>query len=582
MTNAWPLVGTVVGNTSTYEFTFILKRFKSRVGDIVCVPMAIPDETYSHTNDVIIWGRIIGIERHNPFFPYESGQELTDADLQAYETVLSTSRDLLQASVIVLGYTAAGDQGYDLFPLTYPIQPAATVRSPSSDAVILFLQGQQKEKTAISIGHLISRQDVDVSLDGDALVARHMAILSMTGGGKTVAARRVIKELGDVGYPLLILDPHGDYLGLWKNRDRFPNTEIQVFYPHISISEQDLHVLNALIAKMTGGITPAQREVLDWALGEVQVSEGTTILDYIDRVLRKVQQAPFAGADRRKKGEADAAEPAYTLDSRLKSTPGPLKRALGQVREKLVAMERANEQLRKRLSDFPWKGLPSPSSDPGAIVAPRQISILYLGGYDHLTQSTMVSIVLEKLFEHRANLTNVIPPFFTVFEEAHNFIPSAAEGQADTPSVETVRKIITEGRKFGTGLLLISQRPSRLDATILSQCNSFLILRLVNPKDQQFVRQVMENLSEADARMLPGFGPGQGIVSGQAVRFPLLVKIRRDEDLEGNVLGDERFIKQAQEWSRSAAGLAHLESKAAETALADLPKRGPGRPRKSI
>lgn len=78
--------------------------------------------------------------------------------------------------------------------------------------------------------------------------------------------------------------------------------------------------------------------------------------------------------------------------------------------------------------------------------------------------------------------------------------------QTGVPSLETIRKLITEGRKFGTGLILISQRPSRVGETILSQCNSFLILRLVNPRDQNFVKQIMENLSEQDARMLPGLG----------------------------------------------------------------------------
>src|SRR5690606_5507400 len=120
---------------------------------------------------------------------------------------------------------------------------------------------------------------------------------------------------------------------------------------------------------------------------------------------------------------------------------------------------------------------------------------------------------LEALFNHRASLSNRIPPFQVIIEEAHTFIPSAREGTSDAVSLSTVRRVITEGRKFGTGLILISQRPSRLDETIVSQCNSFLILRLVNPRDQSFVRSVMENLTESDARMIPGFGPGQGIVS---------------------------------------------------------------------
>ena len=96
--------------------------------------------------------------------------------------------------------------------------------------------------------------------------------------------------------------------------------------------------------------------------------------------------------------------------------------------------------------------------------------------------------------------------------------------------------------------MLISQRPSRLDETIVSQCNSFLILRLVNPRDQTFVRQVMENLTDSDARMIPGFGPGQGIVSGQVVRFPLAVKVDMDHELRLAEIGDEDFFEQLEEW----------------------------------
>jgi hypothetical protein len=97
--------------------------------------------------------------------------------------------------------------------------------------------------------------------------------------------------------------------------------------------------------------------------------------------------------------------------------------------------------------------------------------------------------------------------------------------------------------------VLISQRPSRLDETTLAQCNSFLVLRLVNPRDKNFVRSVMENLSESDAGILQTFGPGQGIVSGQAVRFPLLVKVKFDSDLVSEAIGDEDFIAEASAWT---------------------------------
>jgi DNA helicase HerA-like ATPase len=211
--------------------------------------------------------------------------------------------------------------------------------------------------------------------------------------------------------------------------------------------------------------------------------------------------------------------------------------------------------------------MPDPATSPHEFVQPGQASIIYLGGYDHLTQSTIVAVVLKHLFEHRAAMSNKIPPLLAVIEEAHNFIPSRGEGQMETPSVEVIRKVITEGRKFGVGLLLISQRPSRLDETTLSQCNTFLIFRLVNPRDQSFVEKVMENLTKADSRLLPAFGPGQGIVSGQAVRFPLVIQVQFDNDLVTPALGDEDFLQAAQNWEKSPGAEAVRRSQIFEAEL---------------
>jgi hypothetical protein len=98
-------------------------------------------------------------------------------------------------------------------------------------------------------------------------------------------------------------------------------------------------------------------------------------------------------------------------------------------------------------------------------------------------------------------------------------------------------------------------------------------MRLVNPRDQQYVRTVMENLPESEARMLAAFGPGQGIISGQAVRFPLLVKIRYDEDLVSARTGDENFIQRAQEWHESAGSRSRAKAAAVAERLRKVPSR---------
>jgi DNA helicase HerA-like ATPase len=530
----WNPIGTVVGNASTSEFTFILKSFQSRVGDLVAVKMESPDEDRTGTQTIYVWGRVVSINRYNPFFPYEAAQELSNEGLSLTDTILSNSRDQLEAGVLILGCTFA-DAGFkNLFPLTYPVQPAAEVLYPPAEAIKDLLAGGIPGHTPLGIGTLIARRDVDIAVSADRLVARHIAILAMTGGGKTVAARRILRELISLGYPLLILDPHGDYLGLWQNRNLFPGTTVRLLYPHIAMTARNRHIVEVLINKMTEGLTEPQKEELAAVLSETDPVEGESVLRYIKRLRAAIHQRIGQISDRRKV-----------------PTLSVCRRQLGEVETRLDRMEITNERMRERLKKLTFQRMTDPGDRPELIIAPKTVSILYLGGYDHLTQTTIASILLEALYEHRANLSDRIPPFLAVIEEAHTFIPSSREGTGDVPSLETVRKLITEGRKFGTGLMLITQRPSRVDETILSQCNSFLILRLVNPRDQNYVKQIMENLSEQDARMLPGFGPGQGIISGQAVRFPLLVKIKKDDDLIYSDLGDENFLEQARKWKNT-------------------------------
>lgn len=526
-------VGTVVGNTSSQEYRFFLRSFAAKLGDLVYVETDVPKQTTSDVTSkqkekVFVWGRIVELSRFNPFLPSEAGQELADEGLKLMDTVLSLSRDHVEGKVLVLGMTDATEYTR-MRPLNYPVNPGASVFLPPSETVKTILTGDE-QVPRLKLGALIGRPNIDVEIKANAVVARHMAILAMTGGGKTVASRRIIRELLERGYPLLILDPHGDYLGLYTKRNLFPNRSIRVYYPSLRVNERNRDLVSYLVTRMTQGFTDPQREEYITASEKVAIEGETSIEAFIDLVVQKLNDG----------------------DKKSKTT-SVVKRQLKLVQGYIQAMETSNQQLRSRasLKSFPFEAMPDPLTNPTGLVNTNQASILYLGGYDHLTQSTIVAIVLKNLFDHRASMSNTIPPFMAVVEEAHNFIPSHSEGQTDTPSVEVIRKIITEGRKFGTGLLLVSQRPSRLDETALAQCNTFLIFRLVNPRDQAFVEKVMENLSRDDSRLLPGFGPGQGIVSGQAVRFPLLVQVQHDKELETGAIGDEDFIGAAQRWGDS-------------------------------
>lgn len=539
--NGWRKIGTVVGNAGTVEFTFILKHLQARVGDIVALRMEVPDHGYTQTTSVYVWARITDIRRFNPFFPFEAAQEIAGEGISLEDTVLSDTRDQLEAVGLILG-TTPEDQFSSLSPLTYPVKPASSVWHPPAEIVRQLLVGGREEERKALIGSLIARGDVEVTLSAPRLVARHLAILAMTGGGKTVASRRIIRELIALCYPLFILDPHGDYVGLAKCKDMLqqeaPGCRIRLFYPELLMQKAGEALIEKVIAQMTNGLSEPQSDYLRTVFNSLPANEGEPAIDYIERLIAKAER------------DAGGA-----TNQRQVPTIYAVRRSLRIVRDRLSGMRNTSSMMRKssKLKELPFEPLPNPFSQPEEVIQPGQVSILYLGGYDHITQCSIAAITLETLFEFRANLTNRIAPFMTVVEEAHTFIPSAREGTQDAVSLPVIRRIITEGRKFGTGLMLISQRPSRLDETIVSQCNSFLILRLVNPRDQNFVRSIMENLTESDARMIPGFGPGQGIVSGQVVRFPLPVRIRMDSDLLASEIGDEDFFDQAEAWKPDAS-----------------------------
>ena len=538
----WPAIGTVVGNTSTDEFTFILQNMSAKLGDIVAVQTQIPADDNTKL-EVTVWGRIISIDRFNPFFPAEAAQELANSHIDLLDTVLSTTRDHLEASVLIIGRTGAvGSGDLDLVPPRYPVKPSANVLYPSAEAVKELLNAASIEKKKLHLGNLIGRADVDVSLTASQVVSRHMAILAMTGGGKTVASRRVIKELAKLKYPIVIFDPHGDYLGLYEKRAELGADEVKLVYPEILVTDQTRGTVNDLVSKMGNKITEAQAPLNSFLIEETEIrGDVQNLEDFLQDMIDEL--------DRLREARTEGGNVPPAIRDLHPASFNPVKRNFVNVKKKIEVMRKNNERLRQKFTNYEFLPLPDPSDEPEKLVAKGQITIFYLAGFDHLTQSTIASLVLEKLFEKRANLTNDIPPFQIVLEEAHNFIPSRSEGIEGTPSLATVRKIITEGRKFGTGMLIISQRPSRLDETILAQCNSFLVLRLVNPKDKSFVRSVMENLSESDANILQTFGQGQGIVSGQAVRFPLLIQVKFDEDLISQSIGNEDFINEVTDWT---------------------------------
>ncbi len=146
----------------------------------------------------------------------------------------------------------------------------------------------------------------------------------------------------------------------------------------------------------------------------------------------------------------------------------------------------------------------------------------------HVTTSVIARIIFEALQRYR-KLNEKTLPSVLIMEEAHSFITrynESVENNTSSICTKVFEKIAREGRKFGLGLVLSSQRPSELSPTVLSQCNSFILHRISNDRDQELVSKLLPDNFRGLLKELPSLPSQRAILLGWASELPILVKIR--------------------------------------------------------
>lgn len=546
------IIGTVVGITNPQEFYFSVTPGRVAVQDIVAIDtFKIGPEGENKNETERVWAKVAQIERINPLFPQEAAHELAFQQTSAFDTVISLSREMITAKCEVLGVDRIIGDKRTLAPLTYPLQPASSVYIPEPDDIQNLITGDIPDYRRLHIGHLRAKESFNVYIDAHAVVARHLAILAATGSGKTVTSRKILEGLIEKNYPLVIFDSHGDYLGL---KEIF-NEKVQIYVPNLNLVEEDRDTIINYVKGLSGEeLTEAQQELLDNLL---QIFDDDNLLAEIHNLRNQfggsdipfdlaskhfhaimgLAQALNFGIRRNQDDWNKIIQRTQQDNIRIAAqnpTYGALIRKLNSAGKQLNTMIRANRAA-QTISTF----LPS-GDDIANIVSKGKVAIIALEGYSDEIKQTFVGKILQELLDHRIN--NKIPRFLSVIEEAHNFIPSRSEKtEGIVSSLSIIRRIATEGRKYGAGLVLISQRPSRIDSTILSMANSYIILKIINPGDQKYIRDVVESLGEEDAQLLPDLAVGEALITGQCIRFPVLARISQSRS-KGKY-EEEDFIK---------------------------------------
>lgn len=343
------------------------------------------------------------------------------------------------------------------------------------------------------MGRLLNRADeeVTVELPVNDVAATHLAILASTGSGKSYTASVLLEEMlkPATRASVLVFDPHGEYKTLDQMCDHRAFEGADGYRPTVEIRKPDqlsVKLADLTYADFRSILNPTERmsSVLSDAYDDLRDEDSFTAKNLEEACHRNHPNGEASG---------------------LKW--------------------RINRNLRQ--SDFfdAYDQL-----DLDTLVNPGQVTVLRMDGLSRRDQQVMAAVLLRKLYEGREAVvvgdpddvrTPIKHPVFTLFEEAHRFAPDG-----DSQALSIIRQVNSEGRKFGIGTGLISQRPSKLDQTVLSQCGTQITMQIKNPNDQQAIRDSVESAGAAVLDELPGLTKGQAVISGDAVNTPVLTKIR--------------------------------------------------------
>lgn len=432
---------------------------------------------------------------------------------------------------------------------------------------------------SITLGRLAASSEVQVALDVSKLVSRHAAVVGSTGSGKTSAVASLLQALSNGDWPsanVVVVDVHGEYsraLGASASvRSVLGSGEAGLQIPYWALPAADIlraftgAIAGPTTAKTFSNLVAEQRKQFTagarWLdLDPSAVTADTPVpfdihavwhsLDFENRETRNVKNDPSTVQ------VATAGVPAALTPTAF-APYGPAGQPPHQA-PNFGVHGGIPEALRLGLLDPRLAFLREPRGTPegpdpltAAVVDwlgdTKSVSVLDFAGVPHAAAELAIGVVLQLLFEVAVHTPASGPgvgrprPMMIVLEEAHRYLGESATNAASAAA----NRIAREGRKYGVGLLLVTQRPSELPDTALSQCGTLISLRLSNAADQGKIRQALPDSVAGLAEILPSLRTGEAVISGEAIGLPARVLINRPDP---SPLADDPPIES---WHRSS------------------------------
>ncbi len=344
---------------------------------------------------------------------------------------------------------------------------------------------------------LLDGRNIPVHLRKEELIQKHCSILAKTGSGKSYTAGVLIEELLEKNVPLLIIDPHGEYLSLrYENRSEEERKQMEKF----GIAPKGYASKVVVYTPSNFSINPDADKLFRIDGINLSVNELYDFFTLSDAQLGVLYQCI---------NEIKAQKEFYTIDDIIKGIAESKSTAKWRM---IHFLERIRET--GILSDSPTR--------IEELVKGGKASIIDMKGAEPKLQQLIVYRLCKEVFEGRK--MGKIPPFVLVIEEAHNFCPERGFGQAVSSNI--LRTIASEGRKFGLGLLVISQRPARVDKNVISQCNTQIILKVTNPNDIKALSRGLEFMSSEMEEEIKRIPQGVALLSSPSIEMPIMVDVR--------------------------------------------------------
>ncbi|MBN2367813.1 ATP-binding protein [Candidatus Woesearchaeota archaeon] len=421
-----------------------------------------------------------------------------------------TDKDI--ANCIVIGYK--DDKGR-IKPIRIPFDQGAEVLKAEDEFIKSIIKLEDSEKGAF-IGKLEGK-NIDVQLDLKKLLTKHVAILAKSGAGKSYTVGVLVEEIIEKNVPILIIDPHGEFSSL-----KYANEEEQENLARFNLKPKSFKGINMYgdpkldpevrPLMLNNNLTP--QEIVHLIPGKLS----NTQLGLLYSALKHIEKVDFTNVLLSLDAEENNSK--WTIINNLEYLNN-----LGIFTDSYVSY---NE-----------------------FIQPGKCSVINLKGISPDVQEIIVYKLMKDLFELRKK--EKIPPFFTIIEEAHNYCPERSFGE--TRCSKILRTVASEGRKFGLGLCVISQRPARVDKSVLSQCTTQIIMKVTNPNDLKAISNSVEGITAESQDEVKNLPVGSAMITG-IVDMPLFVNIRPRMTKHGGqaaeileTVKEEQFFEKLEEFN---------------------------------